>query len=131
MLILDAHLEAVLAVDLGEVVGDLDGLADFVRRQEVVAAQVGQIAESRSWADRRFLRPAGMPWIPNCAGMPIVLAVRSVAGGVEVSESGAHLIDRAGVEHVGVGRDHLCGFRGLNPLLEGAAVGYASETDRE
>src|SRR5208337_1615424 len=42
VLVLDAHLEAVFAVDLGEVVGDLDGCADFVRREEVVAAQIRQ-----------------------------------------------------------------------------------------
>ena len=54
-------------------------------------------------------------------------ADRPEPGGVQVSKSGAHLVDRVGVEHVGIGRDHLCGFRGLNALLEGAAVGDASE----
>ncbi len=45
MLVLDAHLEAVLPIDPGEVVGDLEGRADFVRGQEVVAAQVGQVVD--------------------------------------------------------------------------------------
>ena len=39
VLIFNSHLEVVLAVNLREVVGDLKRLADFVGRQEVVAAQ--------------------------------------------------------------------------------------------
>ena len=32
-----------------------------------------------------------------------------------------------GVEDVGIGRNHLCGFRSLDALLESAAVGYAAK----
>jgi hypothetical protein len=41
----NAHLEAVLAPDFREVVGELESLADFVRRQEAVAAQGRQSAK--------------------------------------------------------------------------------------
>ena len=39
MLPLETHFEGVFAVDLGEVVGDLESGADFIRGQEGVAAQ--------------------------------------------------------------------------------------------
>ena len=39
MLPLKTHLESVLAVDLGEVIGQLERGTDFVGRQEGVAAQ--------------------------------------------------------------------------------------------
>ena len=60
MLVFDAHLEAVLAVDLGEVIGDLEGLADFVGRQEVIAAQCRQTADGDA-EGRRFHGTCGMP----------------------------------------------------------------------
>ena len=42
MLKLEAHFERMLAVNLGEVVGDLEGGADLIRGQETIAAQTGQ-----------------------------------------------------------------------------------------
>ena len=61
VLVFDAHLEAVLAVNLGEVVGDLEGLADFVGGQEVIAAQGRQSAESRWREGRRSQCTCGIP----------------------------------------------------------------------
>ena len=46
VLVLHAHFEAVLAVDLGEVIGDLKGLADFVGGQKVIAAEFIQARDS-------------------------------------------------------------------------------------
>ena len=46
MLVLETHLEGVFAVNLGEVVGDLEGGADFIRGQEGVAAQSLQTVDS-------------------------------------------------------------------------------------
>ncbi len=61
MLELKTHLEGVLAVDLGQVVRDLEGRADFVRRQEGVAAQSLQTLDSEGGeaAIFVFLRDAG------------------------------------------------------------------------
>ena len=56
-----------------------------------------------------------------------LVADRSKAGGVQVGKSGADLVDGVGVEYMGVGRDHLCGFRSLDALLECAAIGNALE----
>src|SRR6266567_4091076 len=46
VLVFDTHLEAVLAVNPGEVVGHLERLADFVRGQEGVAAELQQVADA-------------------------------------------------------------------------------------
>ena len=46
VLVFDAHLEAVPAVDLGEVIRDLKGLADFIGGQEVVASELCQVADT-------------------------------------------------------------------------------------
>ena len=65
----------MLAVDLGEVVRDLEGLADFVRRQEGIASELGQVADSECGetavlrASVGWLRDAGDPF----SGMPSVV----------------------------------------------------------
>ena len=92
MLVFDAHLEAVLAVDLGEVVGDLERLADFVGRQEVVAAQVGQVADvevgqTAVLGNLRDVRDS------VCAGIPIWCADRSVARRVQMGKARARLVN--------------------------------------
>ena len=46
VLLLETHLESVFAVNLGEVVRHLEGGADFIRRQEGVAAQSLQPRDS-------------------------------------------------------------------------------------
>jgi hypothetical protein len=57
-------------------------------------------------------------------------AFGTVARGVEVRESRAHLVDGVGIKHVGPSRHRLIGFRGLEALIEGAAIGDAAEDAR-
>jgi len=60
VLIFDSHFKSMLAVDLGDVVGELDRRGNFVRRQEGVAAQCLQTvdSESRKSAIESLLRDA-------------------------------------------------------------------------
>ena len=82
VLIFEAHLEAVFAVDLGEVIDDLEGLADLVGGKEVVAAEVAETgdADLRQTTVQVALRDALR--MPNCAGMPSVEPEGPLAGGV-------------------------------------------------
>ena len=68
-----------------------------------------------------------MPWMPYCSGMPGSRAFRPEAGGVQVGEPAAHLVDGVGDEDVRVSRDHLVRPGGLEALVERAAVRYAAE----
>ena len=92
MLILDAHLEAVLPINLGEVVGHLKGLADFVRGQEVVASQAGQVVDvvirqAAVFGNLRYVQDSVF------RGNPHLRTDRPKAGGVKVGQAGTHLVD--------------------------------------
>ena len=132
VLIFKPSLEAVLAENLGKVVRNLEGLADFVRRQEVVAAQGGQIAdlESRKAAVLGQSADRGISADTILRRNARNIALGSEARGVQVSESSAHLIDGVGSKHMGPSRNRLIGFRGLEALVEGAAIGDAAEDTR-
>ena len=125
----NARLETVLAENLRDVVGHLKSLADFVRRQVVVAAQGGQIGDidGGKAAVLSQLRDALDSVLRRNAHHG---AFRSEARGVEVGESRAHLVDGVGSKHVGPARHGLIGFCGLEALVEGAAIGYAAEDAR-
>ena len=71
-----------------------------------------------------------MPGIPYCAGNPRLRGDRSEARGVQMRKAGARLVDDVGAEYVRVRRHHLGRFRGLDALLERAAVGDARKRSR-
>ncbi len=48
MLPLETHFEGMFSVDLGDIVGDLERGADFIGRQESVAAQSLQAIDAES-----------------------------------------------------------------------------------
>ena len=108
VLIFQAHLEAVLAVNLRKVVGNLQGLADLVRRQEVVAAQGGKSAKSELRQAAVFVALLHTLFIdPELFRDVCNSALRPVTGGVQVGKAAARHVDRAGREDVGIGRNHL------------------------
>ncbi len=82
------------------------------------------------WVRPPFWCTWGMPGIPYCAGMPDLRGDRSGARGVQVSKAGACLVHDVGAEYVRVGRHHLGRLRGLDALLECAAIGYAFKRPR-
>ena len=55
---------------------------------------------------------------------------RSGARGVQVSKAGARLVHDVGGEYVRIRRHHLRRLRGLDALLECAAIGYALKRSR-
>ncbi len=65
----DAHFEGVLAEDLGDVVGQLERGADFVGRQEGVAAEGLQAADAESRKTAIFLPIAGCPECRTSSGI--------------------------------------------------------------
>ena len=56
MLPLEAHFEGVLAENLGDVVGELESGADFVRGQESVAAESLQAVDAEGRETAVFLQ---------------------------------------------------------------------------
>ena len=54
-------------------------------------------------------------------------AFRSEAGGMQMGEAAAYLVNGVGVEDVSPGCDHLVRPGGLLALVEGAAIRYAAE----
>src|SRR5258708_18867922 len=129
VLVFNAHLEAVLSVDLGEVIRDLEGLADFVRGQEGVASELGEVSNSKG-------RQAAI-LLTLLNALNTVLSRDSARGAfrpeprsVQVREPGTHLIYCRRAEDVGKACDSLVRLCRLQTLLECAAVGYATEDTR-
>ena len=103
-------------------------VADFVGGQEVVAAQVGQAADvevgqTAVFGDLRNIRNSVLRRNSQLAAAPV--RTRVVCRWANPARAWLMVF---GLKDVGVGRDHLGGFRGLDALLEGAAVGYACQT---
>ena len=78
MLLLKAHLEGVLSINLGEIVSDLNCRADLVRRQEGAATQTRQSAYTytRQTAILFLLRnpsdpELSSPTIAQCRAIPV------------------------------------------------------------
>src|ERR1700738_2329106 len=97
MLVLDPSLEAVLAIDLGEVIRNLKGLAHFVGRQEGIAAQLCKISDSEGRETAIFL-PLLDALYAKLRRNPIRSAFRSEARRVQMGEPAADLIDSLGRE---------------------------------
>src|SRR5580698_83159 len=120
----DAELEGVLAIRSCKAVRELDGSGCFVRGQILVAAQSLQVGDddARQAAVIVYLWNARNPvFIRN----PRLRGDRSSACRVQMSKAGAPLVYDVGAEYVRVGRHHLGRFRGLDALLERAAIGNA------
>src|SRR4051794_10225449 len=100
VLVFDTHLEVVLAVNLREVIRNLQRLADFVRRKEVVASQIRQTLDCEGWkaAILRHLWDTGDSILIRKTE---VLALRTEAGRMQVVPASARHIDRGGREDVG------------------------------
>ena len=127
MLPLKAHLERVLAENLRHVVGQLERRGDFVRRQEGVAAQRLEAADTEGRETAVFLE------LRNALNPELRRDVRQVvsrwrnAGRVQVVQARAHHVDQGRRERVGITQGALLRVRGLSALLEAAAVRYTTE----
>src|SRR5271154_4670225 len=99
MLVFNAHLEAVLPVDLRKVIGDLEGLADLVRGQEGVAAECRQSTrrDGRKAAVFSRLRNVQNSILRRNA---VSIGFRRGPRGVKVVEPHANLVGRAWREYV-------------------------------
>src|SRR5208283_3475100 len=100
MLPFESHLEGVLTVYFGDVIGELKGRADLVRGQEVIAAQSGQTA------DGECRKPAVQFALRNVRNVILRWnAVRRGLGartrGVQVIQADTHLIDQCWRKRVG------------------------------
>src|SRR5271166_3116750 len=129
MLPLNAHFEGVLAVNLGNVVGELDGRTDLVGGQEIVAAEGRQTVDAEGRKTAVQVALGDILNVELCRNS-IYAGVRSRTRGVKVIEPGMHLVDQRGRKCVGVDQCALLGKRGLIALLEGAAVRQATEDTR-
>ena len=101
-------------------------MADFVGGQERV------VAESAETVDVYSPSPPFSVVFGNSLNSKLCRnsgnsAFRTVAGGVQVIEAYARDINGVGREHVRPGAGRLIGMRGLETLLERAAVSDAAE----
>ena len=101
VLIFDTHFEGVFAVNFGEVICNLERLADFVRRQEVITAQSRQAAKGEAGKAAVFgnLRYALDSVLSRNAERA---AFRAESRGVKVVESSAGYIDSGGSKRTGI-----------------------------
>ena len=97
---LEAGLEGVLAIDLGDIIGQLERRADLVRRQEGVAAQCLQAADTKSRQSTVFVllrdvHDAVIRGETTSARSRQVVGLRRHSGGMEVIQSCTNDIDQS------------------------------------
>ena len=115
----------MLAVNLREVVGDLEGLADFVRRQEVVASQRRQAADAEGGKAAIIRDPAGCPEFRIAREYLLVVPSGPERVVCRWSNPPRTWLKWLGLKTWVYASDRLVGSCGLIALLERAAVGYA------
>src|SRR3954453_525096 len=131
MLILKSHFERVFAVNLGEVIIDLNGRADLIKGKEGVAAQCLKTinSECRQAAIFMHLRNSENSKTPGKATE--VIGFRNISRGVQVVQPDPCNVNRRRRNCVSPHqRALLCQCR-LIALEETATISYAPENTRD
>src|SRR5437660_517536 len=112
----------MFAVDLGDVVRELDRRGHFVRGQKRVAAQSLQTVDSESGksAIQSLLRNAKNAIRSRDVGQ--IIGLRRNARSVQVIQAGADNVDQSGRKRMRKSKRTLLGMRCLRTLLETAAA---------
>src|SRR5258708_18100920 len=136
MLPLDAHLERMLTINLGEVVVHLECGADFVGGQECVAAQSlkplnSERGQSTIFLELRDALDAKVRRKAIASGTFQVIGLGRNTSGVKITQSSPCLVHGRWRKRVGVAESALFGESGLGALLKAAAIRYSSKEARD
>jgi len=119
----EAALEGVLAINLSQVVGQLERGGDLVRRQEGIAAQGLQSAvEAKGRQTTIFVSLWNTLNAVFARQVAQVVRRWNVARGMQVIESGARDVDKARIKRMRVAKSTLLCIGGLVAILEAAAI---------
>ena len=127
MLELETHLEGVFAVNLGQVVSDLEGGADFIRRQEGVAAQSLQTLDSEGRQTAVFVL------LRNARDAKLSGQIAQIVGcwrnsrGVKVVQACPRNVNHGRREYMRPSQGALLRQSSLRTFLETTAIGHAPE----
>src|SRR5882762_9345427 len=122
----------MFAVNLGEVVVHLEGGANFIRRQEGVAAQGLQPLDSEGREPAIFLElwnalDAKICWNAIPARTLEIKGFRGNTRGVKVAQTGACFVHHGRRKRMCVAQSALLGEGSLSAFLKATAIRYASK----
>ena len=123
----EAHLEGMFVINLREVIGELEGGRNFIRRQEGITPKSLQAVETESWKAAVF-GPLRYPQNPIfCRKIAQIGRCRRDARGVKIIQTGAGNVNQLRRKRVGVNQGALLRIGGLVALLEATAIGHAAK----